>query len=119
MTEPSSPLVGAAWAAWLTSVVLALTGVDYYALLGAFGGVLLMLGSLRAQTVGTVRIVLTVAITSLTAGVMGQGLADLLHLNTRPVLMLFSLLFGAAGQIGVQTAVEALLARVKKLGGEA
>jgi hypothetical protein len=115
MTEPSSPVLAPAGAAWVTAVVLSYLGVDYYALLGAFGGVLLTLGNQRA--VPLLRAVGTVAITCFAGGVLGQGLASLLHLDSRPALMLFSLLFGGAGQVGVQAAIDALLARVKSLGG--
>lgn len=115
MTEPSSPVLAPAGAAWLAAVVLTYLGVDYFALLGAFGGVLFTLGSLRA--VGLVRVIGTVALTSFVAGVLGQGVADVLHMTSRPALMVFSLLFGAGGQVLVQAAIGALLERIKGLGG--
>jgi hypothetical protein len=115
MTEPSSPTLAAAGgAAWITTVILTYLGVDYYALLGAWLGVLVTLGG--QSSVGLVRTIVTVAITSLGAGVVGQGLADILSMHSRPVVMFLSLLAGAGFQVIVQAAVEALVARIKRVG---
>lgn len=116
MTDPTSTPVAAAGASWLIAMVLAYFGIDYFALFAALAGVLVTLGNMKA--LGVLRMVGTVVVMTVAAAIMGQGLADIFHMNTRPAVMVFSLLFGGAGQVGIQAAIGAMLSRLKKLGGE-
>lgn len=116
MPEATSTTTVASWAAYLSAVTLALLGVDYYALLGAFGGVLFMLSSVRPT--GRCRVVLTVSVTTFVAAALGQGLAAAFGLTGRAIVIAISVVVGAGGQVIVQAAVAAIVARLQKLGGQ-
>lgn len=113
----SSSTAGAGWMAGVTAATLALLGVDYYALIGALGGVLFTLSSVREAS-SRARVLVTVAVTTFAAAVLGQGMAHVAGMESRPMLSVLSLICGAGGQVVVQAAVAALVARIQKLGGQ-
>lgn len=113
----TSSTAGAAWMAGITAATLAFLGVDYYALIGALGGVLFTLSSVREAS-SRMRVLATVAVTTFAAAVIGQGAAHVAGLTARPAVILLSLLCGAGGQVVVQAAVAALVTRIQKLGGQ-
>lgn len=102
--EPTTS-VAATWVAWLSAVMLAFLGVDYYALIGAFGGVLFTVSAVKATT--WPRLVATVAITTFAAAVLGQGMAEWLGMTNRKMVLGLCLAFGGVGQIGLQRLFEA------------
>lgn len=101
MPEPTIPAAGlAAAVATVSAAVLAVLGIDYYALVGAFVGALLGVSAMR--TTGLLPMLLTLAITTLAAAAIGQGFAEVIGSTKRPVLMLCCLVLGAVGQGGLQ-----------------
>jgi hypothetical protein len=106
----------AAWAAWISAATLALLGVDYYALLGAFGGVLFTVA--HQPSVKGLRLVVAVTIATFTSAVFGQGVAELASLKARAAIMIFSLVTGAGCQFIVRAAIDAAVARINALGGK-
>ena len=110
----------AAWAAWVSSVVLALLGVDYYALIGAFGGVLFTVSAVKATS--WIRLVSAVAITTFVAAVLGQGIAEWAGLGNRKVVLALCLVLGGIGQVGLlrllQVAGDSLTAWIEKRGAQ-
>jgi hypothetical protein len=113
MTEPTSL---AAWVAGLSAAILALFGVDYYALFGALLGVLFTVSSLKATT--RLQLLATVALTTLVAAVLGQGIAAAADIKTRAIVIAISLVVGAGGQVIVQACIAALVAKIQKAGGQ-
>jgi len=115
VTEATSSGTVAAWVAWFSAVLLALLGVNYYALLGAFAGVLFTISTVRPGPLW--RMVPAVAITTFVAAALGQGLAESADMGPRSALIAVCVVIGAGGQVIVQAAIAAVVARLEKLGG--
>ncbi|MEI6317406.1 MAG: hypothetical protein WCS09_02750 [Pseudomonadota bacterium] len=112
MTDPAA-LPAAVTAAWLSSVSLALFGVDYYAIVWGMGGALVMLA--WSEPMGRWRAILTVWASTLTAAALAHTLADMAG-GDRKFLIGAAFLLGLGAQPITQAAVEALAARLRRWG---
>lgn len=114
MTDPTTSAAAAGIAASISGVTLALIGVEWYALLWSFVGALLAMG--EAASMGRLRAIVYVALTTLVGAALGHGLVAVLDLHSRAILILFSLAGGAGAQRIVSAAIKAVETRLGKLG---
>lgn len=136
MAEPTSTTV-AALAASLSGVTLALLGVDYYSLLYGMVGALFavvhanniaptpppatpdVLSNVARVTkiiVGSGRVVIYVAFSTLAGAVIGNAAVALIGGSNRSLIILGCLIGGAGAQAVVSATLNAALARIKRLG---
>lgn len=136
MAEPTSTTV-AALAASLSGVTLALFGVDYYSLLYGMVGALFAvvhantiapkpppatdsvvshIARISALIIGSGRVVIYVAFSTLAGAVIGNAAAALLGGNNRSIIILGCMVGGAGAQAMVSAVLNAALARIKRLG---
>lgn len=110
-----APSFWSALAATLSTISLALFGVDYYSMLGGFLGALLALP--QAESMGRFKALLFVALSTLVGAVIGNVLVVLAGSTARPLLILGCIVGGAGAQLLVATVIKALTTRIEKLGG--
>jgi hypothetical protein len=136
MAEPTSTTV-AALAASLSGVTLALFGVDYYSLLYGMVGslfavvhagkstpdlsdekkdVMSMIARIQARILGSGRVVMYVAFSTLGGAVFGNAAVAVLSGNNRSLLILGCLIGGAGAHLLVTACLNAALARIKRFG---
>lgn len=106
----------AAFVAAISQVLLALFGVDYYAMLWAFVGSLVALSRSERMTRG--RAVVYVFLSTLMGAALATGAVAFFNTSARPVLIAVSLIGGAGSQLIVTTLVRGVLSRIQTtLGG--
>lgn len=110
-TTSASVIVGA-----ISMATLALLGVDYYSLLWALVGALLAL--YMAEPMGKVRTVCFIALSTLIGAACGTGAMAAIASDSRPLLILSSLVAGYGAQIVVTALLSAGVRRIERLGGK-
>lgn len=113
MPEPTT--FWAAVAATLSTISLALFGVDYYSMLYGFVGALFALA--QPESVGRLKAIVFVALSTLVGAAIGNAAVILAGTNSRGLLILGCLIGGAGAQLLVASAIKALSARIEKFGG--
>jgi hypothetical protein len=103
--EPNWP---AALIAGLSSVLLTLFGVDYYAL---------MWGLVGACLASTRRALIYVALSTLIGAALGTTAVEFFRTTHRAFLITGSLVGGAGAQVLVGALLQLALTRIKKMGG--
>lgn len=98
-----------------SQVLLALFGVDYYAMLWAFFGSLLALS--QSQRMGRSRALLYVLLSTLAGAALGTVFVDWTATTRRGYLILGSLLGGFGAQYIISALLQGVLNRIKSLGG--
>lgn len=114
MAEPTTTaglIVGA-----ISMATLALLGVDYYSLLWALVGALLAL--YQSESMGKVRTVIFILLSTLIGAACGTGALAFVNSESRPLLILASLVAGYGAQIVVTALLNAGVKRIEKLGGQ-
>lgn len=110
MTETSSLAVAVAS---VSAAVLALLGVDYYALLwGVIGAVI---SALWGESLGRTGAIVTVITSSFVGAGFGTAIAE--QSGSRSWLIVAALVCAAGARPIVATAVQVVVARLKKLAG--
>jgi len=108
----------AALVAAASQVLLALLGVDYYAMLWAFFGSLCALTQLNTKKkMGRGRAVAYILLSTIAGACLGTMFADWVESTRRTTLIFGSLIGGAGAQIFVGALVQAALNRIQTLGG--
>lgn len=115
MPEPTTTGVHALALA-LSTISLALLGVDYYSLLWSLVGALLAL--FQAEKMGRVRSVIYIALSTLVGAACGTGALSSISSTSRPLLIIGSLVGGFGAQVIVTALLRASVKRIEKLGGE-
>lgn len=115
MAEPTSAVAAAGFAASVSSVTLALLGVEYYALVWGLVGASMAMGRASGMTWG--RAVVYATLSTLVGAATGHGALAILDSRNQTVLILFSLIGGAGAQELVARAVAAVARRIDKAGG--
>lgn len=116
---PPEPAVSAAHALALalSTVSLALLGVDYYSLVwGMIGAYVALFQGQR--TMGRVQSVIFVALSTLVGAAVGTGVLSFFSSESRALLNLCSLVAGFGAQKVVTALLNAGLSRIAKIGGE-
>lgn len=116
MAEPTTTLSAAAVAATISGFTSALLGVDYYSLIWGMVGALLAL--YQASPMGKVRSVVLVSISTLAGAACGTGAVDVMGSESRPLLIVASLVAGFGAQRIVAALLQTTLNRIEKLGGQ-
>lgn len=115
MTEPTTT-GAAAFAASISAFSLALIGIDHYAIVWGLIGALSRLAFTEEQLPAMRAAVTVGASTALAAG-LAHGIAALAPTESvRNALIFSAVVIGFGAQAIAKTAVEALLARLKKFG---
>jgi hypothetical protein len=83
--------------------------------LWSFVGALLAMG--QAASMGRLRAIVYVALTTLVGAALGHGVMAVLDMQNRAILILLSLAGGAGAQRIVSAAVSAIESRLGKFGG--
>lgn len=117
MVEPTSTAGVNALVLAISAATMALLGVDYYSLVWGMFGAQVALFQNQA-TMGRVRALVYVALSTLVGAAVGTGTAAFLASKSQPLLILVSLVGGFGAQKIVTALLDAGLARVKKMGGE-
>lgn len=115
MPEPTTSTVLAAVAGGISTITLALLGVDYYSLIWSMVGTLLAL--YQAERMGRLRSVIFVVLSTLIGAALGSGLMDFWGSSSRPVLIAVSLVSGFGAQLIVTALLRAGINRIERLGG--
>lgn len=114
--EPTTTLTAAAVAAAISGFTSALLGVDYYSL--AWG----MIGALWAlyQTppAGRVRSVIFVSLSTLAGAACGTAALEAIGSESKPLLILASLVAGFGAQSLLSALLRSTLRRIDKTGGQ-
>jgi hypothetical protein len=110
--EPNWP---AALIAGLSSVLLTLFGVDYYALMWGLVGACLALTQLESMS--TRRALIYVALSTLIGAALGTTAVEFFRTTHRAFLITGSLVGGAGAQVLVGALLQLALTRIKKMGG--
>lgn len=116
MPEPTTTLSAAAVAAAISGVTSALLGVEYYSLIWGMVGALLAL--YQAAPMGRLRSVIFVSISTLVGAACGTGAVDSIGSDSRPLLIVASLVAGFGAQLIVTALLRSALSRIEKLGGQ-
>jgi hypothetical protein len=103
------------WVAWLSSILLAVFGLDYYSLIYGFWGALMAL--VVTDPLGKWRAMLFVALSTLIGAVIGNVIVTILDSQARSYLFFGCLLGGFGAQAVLTETLKALLKRIKKAGG--
>lgn len=114
MAEPTSAV--AAIVAAFSAVLLALFGLDYYALVWSFVGTL---GAMffRETSLGSGKSLVYIFLSTLLGAALAQGLVYLIGLkDQRQVIMLLSVIAGGGSQAVASALLEALINRIKRFG---
>lgn len=114
MPEPTTTVAGAI-AAGASAISLALLGVDYYSLIWGMVGALLAL--YQAAKMGRVRSVIFVSLSTLVGAACGTGALSTFQSESRPLLIVCSLVAGFVAQLIVTALLRAGINRIDKLGG--
>ncbi|WP_137860808.1 hypothetical protein [Variovorax sp. 3P27G3] len=114
MPEPTTTVAGAI-AAGASAISLALLGVDYYSLIWGMVGALLAL--YQAAKMGRVRSVIFVSLSTLVGAACGTGALSTFQSESRPLLIVCSLVAGFGAQLIVTALLRAGINRIDKLGG--
>lgn len=114
MTEPT--FVVNAIAAGASTVTMALLGVDHYALVWGMVGALLAV--YQAENLGRARSVIFVTLSTLVGAACGTGALSAISSDSRPLLIVFSLVAGFGAQVIVTRLLRAFLHRIDRLGGQ-
>lgn len=110
MTETSSLAVAVAS---ISAAVLALLGVDYYALLwGVIGAVFSLLYS---DPIGRRRAIITVLVSSFVGAAVGSAIAE--QSGARSLLIVAALICAAGARPIVATGIQVVVSRVGRLAG--
>lgn len=106
----------AVFVAAASQVLLALFGVDYYAMLWAFVGSLLALSQVKKMTRS--RAIVYVLLSTLVGAALGTGCVVFFEVKARAALLVTSLVGGAGSQLFVTALIQGALFRIKStLGG--
>lgn len=122
MAEPTSSTAVAgivAWTSGLSTLTIALFGVDYYSLIWGLVGAMFARG--HASTMDRTRAIVYITLASCVGAAIGTGVVAALQsmLNIpaqRPLLVLASLAGGAGAQRLLDAVVAMLAARIQTLG---
>jgi hypothetical protein len=112
---PVEPNWTAAIIAGLSSIIMTLFGVEYYALVWGLVGALLALTQIESMPIR--QAVLHVTLSTLIGAALGSAGVEFFSATHRVFLIIGSLVGGAGAQILVGEIIKSLLARIKKLGG--
>lgn len=104
-----------AFAAAASQVLLALFGVDYYAMLWAFFGSLLALS--QSQQMGRSRALVYVLLSTMAGAALGTVFIDWADSTRRGYLIFGSLVGGFGAQYIISALLQGVLNRIKSLGG--
>lgn len=115
MPEPTTTLAGAI-AAGASTITMALLGVDYYSLIWGMVGALLAL--YQAEKMGRIRSVIFISLSTLVGAACGTGALDAIKSESKPLLIVFSLVAGFGAQVIVTALLRAGINRIDKLGGQ-
>lgn len=116
MPEPTTTTtVIGALAGGVSTVTLALLGVDYYSLIWSMVGTLLAL--YQAEKMGRIRSVIFVVLSTLIGAALGSGLMDFSGSTSRRVLIAVSLVSGFGAHLIVTALLRAGINRIERLGG--
>lgn len=111
----SNDSVLAAFVAGASQAMMTLFGVDYYAMLWAFVGTLLALTQAAPMT--RPRAIVYVLLSTLIGAAFGSWAVAAIDVKARAHLLWLSVVGGFGSQIIIATALQAVLARVKTIGG--
>lgn len=111
--EPTSVTIAIAT---LSAFTLSLLGVDYYSLLWALIGALLAL--YQSEPMRKWRTMWFIALSTLVGAACGTGGYEVVASNSRPVLIVLSLVAGYGAQLIVTALLGAGVKRIEKLGGD-
>lgn len=119
MPEPTATIAGAL-AAGASTVTMALLGVDHYSLVWGLVGALVAL--YQADTMGRVKSVVFVALSTLIGAAAGTGVQAWFETTSRPLLIVASMTGGFGAQAIITTVLRIGLEwldriKVKLLGG--
>jgi len=115
LPEPTTTIAGAI-AAGASTITMALLGVDYYSLIWGMVGALLAL--YQAEKMGRIRSVIFISLSTLVGAACGTGALSTLQSESRPLLIVFSLVAGFGAQVVVTALLRAGINRIDKLGGQ-
>jgi fructose-specific phosphotransferase system IIC component len=99
----------------ISAATMALLGVSYYALIWALVGALLAL--YQAKGMGRVSAVLFMFLSTLVGAACGTAFVDWVAKDSRPLLILASLVCGSGAHVLVTALLQAGLKRINQLGG--
>lgn len=106
----------AAFVSGASQVLLTLFGVDYYAMLWAFLGSLVALTQTQNR-MGRMRALLYVFLSTMVGAALGSAAFVYLDAKPKTVLLLCSVVGGFGWQIIMAALVQAVVSRIKTLGG--
>lgn len=109
-TNSAATLVGA-----ISSALLTILGVDYYAVLWAFVGSILALTQVKSMHRS--RAVIYLALSTLIGAATGSAVAAYLESNVKAYLILASIVGGFGSQLIVAALLQAALNHINRLGG--
>src|SRR5574341_1527668 len=99
----------------VSQILLTLFGVDYYAMIWAFVGSILALTHVKKMTRG--RALIYVALSTLIGAAFGSVAVAFMGTGNRAFLIGASVIGGTGSQLIVAAALQAVLNRIKVLGG--